>query len=60
MRKGSKRGATYKVEAVDVCLLDPVFEGIRHLRWRAYDERPVATEADVLGHGVLRPLRVRG
>ena len=48
----------YKVEAINVSLVDPFLETVSHLRGRANQERTVSSEADVLSHSVLGPLRV--
>lgn len=47
---------TYKVESIDICLINPYLQAISYLRGCADKQRPVASKADMLGDSMLRPL----
>lgn len=54
---GINRGkATYKIETVNVCLVNPLLKAVGHLRRRANKNGPVATYCNMLSNSVLGPL----
>lgn len=55
---GASNCDTHKVEAINVRFLDPGLEAIGNLLGSTDEDRTVAANTNMLGNGMLGPLRV--
>lgn len=58
MWRGERRA--YEIKTIDAGFVDPDFKAVGDLGGRADEDGAVAADADVVGDGVLGPLRIRG